>query len=155
MTGPPPFTPPPNTPVGGEPNTAPFMVELPKTLVEEVLLGTEVVEVGGWWGPPPLETAQLTPPLVVSFSFCVLNSSSRSLRAAYRSSEGLPGAGEALAVVLGVEEEVVEVLGVSGVRGLLENGRWGPGGVGRLELAVGPEGLLTKILAFSKFANDA
>lgn len=153
ITGPPPFTPPPNTPVGGDPNTAPFMVEPPKTLAE-VLLGTEAVEVGGWWGPPPFETAQLTPPLVVSCSFCVLNSSSRSLRAAYRSSEGLPGAGEAL-VVFGVEEEVVEVLGVSGVRGLLENGRWGPEGAGRPVLAVGPDALFTKILAFSKLAKEA
>lgn len=35
-------------------------------------------------------------------------------------------------------EEEVEEWGVRGVRGLLENGRWGPGGVGRLAVAVAP-----------------
>lgn len=44
MTGAPPFTPPPNTPVGGEPNTEPLMLEGPNTPPEEPLLGTEEEE---------------------------------------------------------------------------------------------------------------
>lgn len=63
--------------------------------------------------------------------------------------------GGAAAAALGVEDEADEECGVRGVRGLLENGRWGPWGVGRLEVAVAPVGLLTKMLAFSKLANDA